>query len=989
MSGVAPVHAESRFEEEIVEVLQATGWTKGDSAHYDKLTAIYPAELEAFLRATQATEMQDLASAGVDARELPRRVRAAVDALGLSRALLYGVDIAGVHLTLMYVRPAHQATLVAERLYQANRLMVVQQLEYSNRNGNRLDLGLFLNGLPIATAELKSVYTQSAQSARDQYRADRNPAGEPLLASGTGALVHFALDQVEASMATKLEGPSTRFLPLNRYSESGERNPLPGGVLDHPTFHVWRQLWQRDNLLEILARFVTQEPDPDGVKRPHDRVLFPRFHQWEASRAVVQDVREHGAGRKYLIQHSPGSGKSNTIGWTGYALSELHRNEEKLFSSVLLLTDRIVLRDQTDGTARLLRRFDGTYQEAKSTSHLVRLLLQGCPVIVSTIQRFAHVFSAKLSEHDQARWKGIKNRRFAVLIDEAHSSQDGELHGALRRHLETSQRDNVTYVAFTATPREETLALFGTADDAGRKRPFHLYSMGQALREGFILNVLQNYYPVSSAYCLVVNGKDVLLNASDAARLQLAAIARDPTAIAEKVSIIVPHFHERVAASLSGRAKAMVVVDGRLAALRYYRAIREYLREHRLPYGCLVAFSDAVPEPLEDGAKYYEWQANGLSEGADIAQAFKEPQQRFLVVADKYQTGFDQPLLNAMYLDKPLTGDITAVQTLSRLNRLYPGKEAPFVLDFVNDPEAVRSSFERYQGKLELERYAGIEVLEQLAEVLSGYRVYPVDLVEDLAGELLRGRERSTARVEALVAAIERTLRERGSPLAREFKSVNGRFVTQYSLASKVDQQPRPWLTKLFCVARLVQKVVRIPTDPPEGGEEPAGVEAISVVLARLTLEEPRALELPVKDPVVGTQLPGGTVGPVVSPGDREKHQLSQFVQAANAELLRGDVAALTRLLLAGVEVLAKDSELAEQARSNTFDAFASGKVRARFNLLLAQRMRSSDSDEAAWAAELQRNTADARALKEKASRAVAHCVYNRVAAFSIDPEPD
>lgn len=970
MTHQPPVYAESRFEDEIVEVLKAIGWTQGDSTHYDKIYAAYPSELLAFLTATQADSLSALRERFTSDSQIAAQVRRAINEKGLSRALLHGIDVGEAHLTLMFTRPAHGLNPEAERLYGLNRLMVVRQLKYSCRNENSIDLVLFLNGLPIITVELKSEFNQSVDKAIAQYCEDRNPRGEPLLTIGTGALVHFAIDQAEAHMTTALAGRTTKFLPFNRFSESGKVNPLPPGVTGHPSSHVWCQVWEPSALLHILKRYVTQEPCEREAPRPNDNVIFPRYHQWEASQAIVLDVTQKGPGQRYLIQHSPGSGKSNTIGWTAHELAELHNaSAEKMFSSVVLLTDRVVLDRQTDETAGLLQRFAGTAQHARDTRHLVELLTAGCPVVVSTIQKFAHIFKEDLEEDLRKKWQELTKKNYAVVIDEAHSSQNGDYHAAMKRHLESYKGRNLTYIAFTATPKDETLAIFGTDDGTGQKKPFHVYSLYQALTEKFILDVLQNYYPVKSAYCLVVNGEDKLVQASEAGRLLLTSIGQDVTAIEEKVRIIGWHFHERIASSLGGRGKAMVVTSSRLAALRYHRLMKEFFRAQKLPYQCLVAYSDAVYEPLDE-VHYRENDANELPINAEVAQAFKNDQQRILIVADKYQTGFNQPLLNAMYIDKVLANDISAVQTLSRLNRLFPQKSAPFILDFVNNEVEVREAFQKYQGKVELEKYEGMPALLALAEVIWSFKVYEPDLIDDIYEELSYRGNASEARIGELIRGITAVVEEFDAEHRQQFKSVNSKFVAQYELASKIDHAPPFELKKLYSVCRLVKKLWAAKGTP--GSPK----ESLSVLIAEMQLGEKIAFASVNPEAPYVTAI-DGTVR-MLSQAEHEDILLSSFIADANAESMHGDTAALYTLLVAAVEALSTNAQIKAEASGNSFDSFIKASAQRRFKNFLGQSMVRAPKDQVAFAQKLMSGSSDGRAFHARAFRAVARCVFNR-----------
>ena len=739
------LHKEIAFESEICADLAAGGWlyAEGDAARYDRARALFPADLLAWVRESQPKAWEALVKshgAGAEAVLLDR-IRKHLDERGTLEALRHGVDLLGLRqpLNLAQFKPALGINPDLLARYAANRLRVVRQLRYSVHSENALDLVLFLNGLPVATVELKSDFTQSVEDAVDQYRFDRNPrpkgqnAAEPLLEFPRGALVHFAVSTSEVRMTTRLQGAETRFLPFNRGNAGGAGNPPnPQG---HRTAYLWREIWQRDGWLEILGRYLVAKRDS---KKQTTAIIFPRYHQLDVTRGLVATVLAEKPGRKYLIQHSAGSGKTNSIAWTAHFLADLHDAEHtKLFDTVLVVSDRTVLDSQLQEAIFDFERTTGVVATIKGESQsksgeLAAALSGGKKIVVCTIQTFPFALKAVLE------LAATQGKRFAVIADEAHSSQTGEAAAKLKQVLSAEElkdladggevgtedllaaqmaaRANdsgITYVAFTATPKAKTLELFGRRPDPDRPAgtgnlpaPFHVYSMRQAIEEGFILDVLRNYTPYTLAFNLASGGQDWderEVERGEAMKGILRWVRLHPYTISQKVQVVVEHFREAVAPLLNGRAKAMVVVGSRVEAVRWKLAIDRYIKDYGYRIGTLVAFSgevddtDSGPDPFtEAGAAM-----NPALRGRDIREAFATPEFQILLVANKFQTGFDQPLLCGMYVDKRLAG-IQAVQTLSRLNRAHPGKDTTYILDFVNDPEEVLAAFRTYYDTAEL-----------------------------------------------------------------------------------------------------------------------------------------------------------------------------------------------------------------------------------------------------------------------------------------------
>lgn len=768
---MAGLHLEISFEDEVCDHLAANGWlyANGDAAAYDRTRALFQADLVAWVQETQPKAWEALTSIHGPAAEgiLLDRVRKSLDDRGTLDVIRNGIEIIGARgmLSLAQFKPAMGMNPDIVARYNANRLRVVRQVRYSLANENCIDLVLFLNGIPVATVELKTDFTQCVEDAVDQYKRDRLPQQkghqrEPLLSFPSGALVHFAVSNREVMMTTKLAGPQTFFLPFNQGDHGGKGNP--SNVPGHPTAYLWEQVWQRDSWLELLGRYlVTQRDEKKNIRS----IIFPRYHQLDVTRKLQAAVLEEGVGGKYLVQHSAGSGKTNSIAWSAHFLSELHdANDKKLFSTIIVVSDRRVIDGQLRDALFDFQRTTGVVETIKNDSgsksgQLAEALKAGKKIIVCTIQTFPYALKAV---REQAATEG---KRFAVIADEAHSSQTGEAAAKLKEILspeeiaelqdggEIGTEDllaaqmaarasdgGVTYVAFTATPKAKTLQLFGRPKQpGGLPEPFHVYSMRQAIEEGFILDVLKNYTPYKLAFKLAHNGEeleDAEVERSAATKGIMQWVSLHPYNIAQKVQIVVEHFRENVQPLLDGKAKAMVVLSSRKEAVRWKLAIDKYIKGKGYPLGTLVAFSgevndpESAPEPLSETSKELNPKLKG-----DIREAFKAEEYHLLLVANKFQTGFDQPLLCGMYVDRRLAG-VQAVQTLSRLNRAHPGKDTTYVLDFVNSSEEVLEAFRTYYETAELEGVTDPNIVYDLRAKLDAggwYDSFEVDRVATVA----------------------------------------------------------------------------------------------------------------------------------------------------------------------------------------------------------------------------------------------------------------
>ena len=970
------LHQEVSFESDVCAVLAANGWLyqTGDAQTYDRARALFPTDLIAWVQATQPGAWEVLQKSHGAAAEatLLDRVRKSLDDRGTLDVLRTGVELIGLRapLALTQFKPAMRMNPEIVARYEANRVRVVRQVRYSLANENCIDLVLFLNGVPVATVELKTDFTQGVGDAVDQYRFDRLPrpkggAAEPLLSFPSGALVHFAVSNREVMMTTKLEGPATTFLPFNKGDDGGAGNPTP--PFGHPTSYLWEEVWQRDSWLEILGRYLVTQKDE---KKRISRILFPRYHQLDATRELQRAVLAEGAGGKFLIQHSAGSGKTNSIAWSAHFLSELHdASDEKLFSTVVVVSDRRVIDAQLQDAIFDFERTQGVVETIKNDGgtkggQLAKALAAGKKIIVCTIQSFPTALAAV---RDLAATDG---KRFAVIADEAHSSQTGEAAAKLKEVLspeelaelmdggEVDTEDllaaqmaarasdkGVTYVAFTATPKAKTLQLFGRPGPDGKPAPFHIYSMRQAIEEGFILDVLKNYTPYKLAFKLAHDGKElseVEVERSAATKGIMQWVRLHPYNISQKVQIVVEHFRENVQPLLDGKAKAMVVLASRKEAVRWKLAVDHYIREQGYPLGTLVAFSGEVHDP-ESGEEPFTETNSGLNpglKGRDIHDAFKGADFHLLLVANKFQTGFDQPLLCGMYVDRRLAG-IQAVQTLSRLNRAHPGKDTTYVLDFVNSSEEVLGAFKTYFETAELEgvtdpnlifdmrakldatgHYDSFEV-DRLATVLMNPKATQGDLVsamEPVADRLLK---RYAAAKAAWAVAEERGEANESRAAKDEmdalvlFKGDLESFVRVYTFVSQIFDYANTDIEKRFLFFKHLIKLL-------EFGRERETVDLSQLVLTHHTLKNLGKRPFVLSEGETPKIAPVGDVGSGAVQ-EKQKALLAEIIAKVN-DLFVGDLTDGDQLVFVNDVIkgkLLESGALVIQAANNTKAQFA------------------------------------------------------------------
>jgi len=796
------IHNEYQFEMDVCDYLASQGWLYSkDDKGYDAERALFPEDLLGFIQDTQPKSWERLKSFhnGASQNTLLDRLVKVQDTEGTLHALRKGFKATGAGsngFDLIQFAPSHGFNEEVKERYAKNRLRVMRQVHYSTNNRNSIDLVLFVNGVPVATIELKTDFTQGIDDAKNQYKTDRNPRDpqtkkeEPLLKFKRGALVHFAVSTSEVWMTTKLNGMDSFFLPFNKGFEGGKGNPPnPDG---YQTAYLWEEIFQKDRWLKILESFVQLEikttTDKAGAKKTSETLIFPRYHQLDAVTKLINSVKTEGAGKNYLFQHSAGSGKSNTIGWSAHQLSTLHNaSDKKIFDTVIVITDRTVLDEQLKDT---IAQFSSTVgvvisidsDKGSKSGQLVTALNGKALIVIVTLQTFPFILK------EIRETTTLKNRNFAVIADEAHSSQTGSSASQLRKVLggdqlaidedesyedylirETEARSlpsNISFIAFTATPKGKTLELFGRKDENGLPLPFHLYTMKQAIQEGFILDVLQNFTPYRVAYRLAHGGKDwddKDVDKSEAAKTIARWVRLHPHNISQKVSIIVEHFRANVMWRLSGQAKAMVVTDSRQAAVRYKIEMEKYIKSKGFDkdMSILVAFSGEVDDPEYGADSFTETNMNKQLKGGGIREGFTNEESKILIVANKFQTGFDQPLLVAMYVDKRIDG-ITAVQTLSRLNRTYPGKELTYVLDFVNDVETIRLAFEPYYEHSQLLASTNPDIVYDLSTKLDKQNIYSQQDIENF----VNAYRKPNARQKNIQAALS-------SPVSR----FNGQFI--------------------------------------------------------------------------------------------------------------------------------------------------------------------------------------------------------------------
>lgn len=866
------------------------GWTAGNPNDYDRGHCIDLVQLTAFLRDTQEdmVEALGLEEDGPTRRQFLARLEGEITKRGTIDVLRHGIKHRAHRLDLFYGTPS-PGNAQARTRFEANRFSVTRQLRYSRIESQRaLDLGLFINGLPIATFELKNSLTkQTVADAELQYKNDRDDR-EKLFAFGR-CVAHFAVDEQEVRFCTHLKGRASWFLPFNCGWNDGAGNPPnPDGL---KTDYLWHEVLTRQSLTNILENYA-QVVESGALKsgRKTKQQIWPRYHQLDVVRRLLADAREQGVGQRYLIQHSAGSGKSNSIAWLAHQLIGLEHEAKLVFDSVVVVTDRRLLDKQINDTIKQYAQVRATVGHADRSGDLRQFLESGKKIIISTVQKFPFI----LDEIGNSQ----RGRRFAIIIDEAHSSQGGKVSAAMATALseagasedgETYEDQinrvmearkllpNASYLAFTATPKNKTLELFGAAepqpDGTVKHRPFHSYTMKQAIQEGFILDVLRYYTPVKSYYQLAKRVEDdPEFDAGKAQRKLRRFVEGHDHAIRQKAEIMVDHFHDQVIGrnKIGGQARAMVVTNGVREAIQYVHAIRAYLRERKSPYNALVAFSG---EHEYNGARVTETSLNEFP-STEIASRFQEDPYRWLVCADKFQTGYDEPLLHTMYVDKTLFG-IKAVQTLSRLNRAHPKKSDVFILDFRNDADTIEEAFVPFYRTTGLADETDPNKLHNLQADLDGYQVYAPEQIKNFVRLYLDGAERK--QLDPILDACVPVYRDLDEDGQVEFKSMAKTFTRTYAfLASVLPYSNAEWEERSIFLNFLVSKL------PAPGGEDLSQgiLDHIDMDTYRIEVRKARQIEL---------EDDGHEIQPVpISPGggrpDARMERLSAILKTFNEQ---------------------------------------------------------------------------------------------------------
>ena len=966
-------HTERAFEAAIEAGLTGSGgYETRDPGAFDETLALFPADVIGFLKESQPAGWQAL-----EALLGPKTGATVLDSLskeldlkGTLHVLRHGFKCYGKTLRMAWFRPNTRMNPEAAENYARNRLTVARQVAFASvmkraDGRNRrcvIDVTLAVNGVPVVTAELKNPLTgQRAADAMRQYEDERD-GRDLLFAFKKRALVHFAVDPDEVWMTTRLKGRETVFLPFNRGNGHGAGNPPVEG--NWKTHYLWDEVLEADSLLEILQRFMHLEVKESQVRTEKgartvrtETMIFPRYHQLDSVRKLVAHARDHGAGRNYLVQHSAGSGKSNSIAWLAHRLASLHdARDEKVFHSVVVVTDRRVLDQQLQATIYQFEHKTGVVEKIdEDTRQLARALSQGTPIVITTIQKFPFISQALSTLEKRGDGVAIDTagKRFAVIVDEAHSSQSGEtatvLKGMLNKEgieaaiaaqlsdeedddlskdataavlrdaLQRTRQPNLSFFAFTATPKFKTKALFDEPGPSGAS-PFHEYAMRQAIEEGFIMDVLQNYTTYKRFFGLIKQIEDD----PDVPRREAAkALARymelHPVNIEQVVSVIVEHFRHNVMHELGGRAKAMVVTGSRLAAVKYKLAFDRYIEERGYTgIRSLVAFSGSVEDPDLPGSSYTEVGMNGGVSESELPEAFARDDYRVLLVAEKYQTGFDQPLLQTMYVVKRLAG-VQAVQTLSRLNRVAPGKSRTFVLDFANEEDDIYQAFKPYYETTPVGENADPHRLSELQHRLLEWAIFTPADVGAFAEVWYRGRRDHSATdhraMNAVLDAVVQRFRDRGEDAREEFRGQLTAYRNLYAFLSQIIPYQDTDLERLYAFARSL--LAKLP--PPGDGRAFVLDDEVALRFYRLQQVYEGSIGL-------GEGEPEPLKGPTDVGTARAKDEevtLSSLIGRLN-ERFGTDFNEADQLFFDQIRASAeKDDNIAEAARANSFADFA------------------------------------------------------------------
>ncbi|SDZ00342.1 type I restriction enzyme, R subunit [Proteiniborus ethanoligenes] len=934
---------EKGFEEYVEEHLLKSGYVKGNPNDYNKEFALDTKILFDFLEDTQPKKMERLKEIYKDQYQFKvlSRLNRELNNRGMIDVLRHGIKDYGVYLDLAYFKPASKLNEKTVKLYEKNCISVTRQVRYSTKNENSIDMLICINGLPVVVLELKNPFTgQTYEDAIIQFKKDRSP-NELLFQFKKRAIVFFAVDTGEVYMATRLSGDKTFFLPFNKGCDGGKGNPdNPDGL---KTAYLWEEILQKDSLMDILKKFVFieigEKKDIDGNIVTSETIIFPRYHQLDAVRKMEADAKEKGVGINYLVQHSAGSGKTYSISWLAHRLANLHDDEDNpVFDSVIVITDRRVLDRQLQDSIYQLEHKHGVVEKIdKDSNQLADAIKGGTRIIISTLQKFPFIIE-KVGE--------LENHNYAVIIDEAHSSSAGENMASLREVLSVSsleeaakldedlegkeydpdeeilkvikkrgKQPNISFFAFTATPKAKTLEMFGTIGEDGLPHPFHLYSMRQAIEEGFILDVLQNYVTYETYFKLAKKIEDdPAFDKAKATKALTRYVSLHPHNIAQKTEIMVEHFKNVTRNKIGGRAKAMVVTSSRLHAVRYKHAFDEYIKKKGYrDMKTLVAFSGTVKD---DEVDYTESGMNKFKE-SELPDRFATDEYQVLLVAEKYQTGFDQPLLHTMYVDKKLSG-VKAVQTLSRLNRTCGGKEDTFILDFVNKAEDIQEAFKPYYQATIVEEVTEPNLLYDIETMLNPSGVYLKEELDRFIHIYFKPKDKKTSKDRVILnhlidIAVER-FKKLDEQHKEDFSSQATKFIRLYSFILQITPFEDVELHKLYVYLTYLLKKL-----PKEKGStiHLADEIALEYYAAKKTFEGSISLTSDDENvPVTPVKFAGTGVK------EEQEDYLSSIIQRLNnrfgTDFTKADQLSVEQIK----EDFAADEDLVQKAKTNTIDDF-------------------------------------------------------------------
>lgn len=960
---------EKTFEDAIVDCLSnGSGYHVGDSANFSQELALDKTVLFQFVQASQPKAWQklcDIHGLAVESKFIQRLYKE-LEFRGMLDVLRHGITDYGVRFRLAYFKPASSLNPETLALYEQNILTVTRQVHYSTRNQNSIDLLLSVNGLPTATVELKNQFTgQDVEDAKAQYERDRDNH-ELLFQFKCRAFVHFTVDADEAWMTTRLESDKTRFLPFNQGYEKGAGNP-PNNQ-GYRTHYLWETIWAKDSWLDIIDRFLHLEQDTiklNGRSAKKESLIFPRYHQLDVVRELTKHAKASGAGHNYLIQHSAGSGKSNSIAWLTYQLANLYNDQDtRVFDSVIVITDRRILDQQLQDTIYQFDHVAGVVQKIdRNAEQLAEALTSGTNIIITTLQKFPFVLD-KIGE--------LPQRNYALIVDEAHSSQGGEttkkmkealtvidmsgsareasgsyevetddedsIRESMQKHARTrGQQSNLSFFAFTATPKPKTLEVFGRLNKEGKPAPFHLYSMRQAIEEGFIKDVLKNYTTYKTYFRLTkAIEDDPQIHKKKASRAIARFLSLHPHNLAQKTEIIVEHFRQCVMHRIGGKAKAMLVTASRPHVVRYKDEFDKYIeKQGYTDIKALVAFTQFTDR--ETGIAYSESEINDFGE-KELPEKFETLEYQLLIVADKYQTGFDQPLLHTMYVDKKLSG-VRAVQTLSRLNRICPGKEETFVLDFANEEQEIIDAFQPYYECTVLESTTDPNRLYDLKNQIDSFQIIWQSEIDAFACVFFKPSERITrkdhARLNAMIDPACDRFRGLDEEQQDEFKNALGTFIRLYAFLAQIMPFSDIDLEKFYAFARLLQ------TKLPKRLQSEVFKLTDEVGLEYYRLQKIRESQIVLEKEAGSALKPSLDAG---IPKEKEMQaKLSEIIEILNKRF-KTEFTDADKLFFSQIEeALVQNESLSQQAKSNSIQNFKYGFEDVFLNTLIERMEDNQD----------------------------------------------